>query len=56
MGVSYKQSRQAKTRGRARKVRRHREQRRAATAHLREARNALMFALGHPGWTRPKGW
>ncbi len=55
MGVSYRRSRQAKLRGWAKKARRHREERRAATAHLREARNVIMFAQGHPGWTRPEG-
>lgn len=49
-----KQASNARQKGEIRKRRRHRAERRAATADIREARNIQMRALGHPGWVHPK--
>jgi hypothetical protein len=59
MGATIKHSRKAKLKGLAKKRRRHRLQRREATKEVREAHNAKMRALGHPGWARttePMPW
>lgn len=50
MGSKLYNPKSAKSKGEARKRRRKRAERRAATAAIREARNAKMRAEGHPGW------
>jgi len=45
---------QANRKGIIRKRRQHRAERRAATRSVREAHNARMRSLGHPGWTGPQ--
>lgn len=46
----------ARKRGELKKRRRHRAERRAATAHLREQHNETMRAQGHPGWVHRSSW
>ncbi len=50
MGSRIGFSKQARTKGLARKRRQHRAERRAATASVREAINEKKRAEGHPGW------
>lgn len=49
-------SKRAKLKGQARKRRRKRAERRAATAPVREAVNKKMRAEKHPGWVEDPPW
>ncbi len=46
----------ANRRGQIRSRRRHRAERREATADIREVRNTQMREAGHPGWVTKQRW